>query len=103
MKGFGCVNGDVLGATNEFSRPFVLLTISAVVVPSHAALVTAGGKGSRIRELGVEKPLVPIAGVPMIDRILAELEDRSDWTGPTFRSALWLPGLGNILKGWTLS
>ena len=31
MKGFGCVNGDVLGATNEFSRPFVLLTISAVV------------------------------------------------------------------------
>lgn len=31
MKGFGCVNGDVLGATNEFSRPFVLLTVSAVV------------------------------------------------------------------------
>lgn len=42
-------------------------------MPSHAALVTAGGKGSRIRELGVEKPLVPIAGVPMIDRILGEL------------------------------
>ena len=31
MKGFGCVNGDVLGATNEFARPFVLLTVSAVV------------------------------------------------------------------------
>jgi adenosylcobinamide-GDP ribazoletransferase len=31
MKGFGCVNGDVLGATNEFSRPFVLLTVTAVV------------------------------------------------------------------------
>jgi adenosylcobinamide-GDP ribazoletransferase len=31
MKGFGCVNGDVLGATNEFSRPFVLLAVSAVV------------------------------------------------------------------------
>jgi adenosylcobinamide-phosphate guanylyltransferase len=35
--------------------------------------VTAGGKGSRISELGVEKPLVLIAGVPMIDRILDEL------------------------------
>jgi adenosylcobinamide-phosphate guanylyltransferase len=36
--------------------------------------VTAGGKGSRISELGVEKPLVQIAGRPMIDRILDELE-----------------------------
>ncbi len=35
--------------------------------------MTAGGRGSRISELGVEKPLVPIAGVPMIDRILDEL------------------------------
>lgn len=35
--------------------------------------MTAGGKGSRISELGVEKPLVPIAGIQMIDRILTEL------------------------------
>ena len=35
--------------------------------------MTAGGKGSRISELGVEKPLVLIAGVPMIDRMLDEL------------------------------
>ena len=35
--------------------------------------MTAGGKGSRISELGVEKPLVPIAGTAMIDRILDEL------------------------------
>jgi adenosylcobinamide-phosphate guanylyltransferase len=35
--------------------------------------VTAGGKGSRISELGIEKPLVLISGVPMIDRILDEL------------------------------
>jgi adenosylcobinamide-phosphate guanylyltransferase len=35
--------------------------------------VTAGGKGSRISELGVEKPLVPISGLPMIDRILDQL------------------------------
>ena len=35
--------------------------------------MTAGGKGSRISELDVEKPLVPIVGVPMIDRILDQL------------------------------
>jgi adenosylcobinamide-phosphate guanylyltransferase len=35
--------------------------------------VTAGGKGSRISELGVEKPLVLVAGKAMIDRILDEL------------------------------
>jgi adenosylcobinamide-phosphate guanylyltransferase len=35
--------------------------------------VTAGGKGSRISELGVEKPLVRIAGTPMIDRMLDQL------------------------------
>jgi adenosylcobinamide-phosphate guanylyltransferase len=43
------------------------------MVPGHAALVTAGGRGSRISELGTEKPLVPIAGVPMIDRMLEQL------------------------------
>jgi adenosylcobinamide-phosphate guanylyltransferase len=36
-------------------------------------LVTAGGRGSRISELGTEKPLVPVAGVPMIDRMLDQL------------------------------
>jgi adenosylcobinamide-phosphate guanylyltransferase len=36
-------------------------------------LVTAGGKGSRISELGVEKPLVRVSGVPMIDRMLDQL------------------------------
>jgi adenosylcobinamide-phosphate guanylyltransferase len=39
--------------------------------------VTAGGKGSRISELGLEKPLVPVAGVAMIDRILGELRGSS--------------------------
>jgi len=33
-----------------------------------AALVTAGGQGSRIRELGVEKPLLPVLGRRLIDR-----------------------------------
>ena len=35
--------------------------------------MTAGGRGSRISELGTEKPLVPVAGVPMIDRMLDQL------------------------------
>ena len=35
--------------------------------------MTAGGKGSRISELGVEKPLVPVAGISMIDRMLEQL------------------------------
>jgi len=39
--------------------------------------VTAGGRGSRIRELGTEKPLVLVAGVPMIDRMLNELRRSS--------------------------
>jgi adenosylcobinamide-phosphate guanylyltransferase len=39
--------------------------------------VTAGGRGSRISELGTEKPLVPVAKIPMIDRILDALEGSS--------------------------
>ena len=35
-----------------------------------AALVTAGGQGSRIRELGVEKPLLPVLGRKLIDRAI---------------------------------
>ena len=35
--------------------------------------MTAGGKGSRISQLGIEKPLVLIGGLPMIDRILEQL------------------------------
>jgi len=36
----------------------------------YAALITAGGKGSRIAELGMEKPLVPVLGKPLIDRAI---------------------------------
>jgi adenosylcobinamide-phosphate guanylyltransferase len=35
-----------------------------------AALVTAGGQGNRIRELGVEKPLLPVLGHRLIDRVV---------------------------------
>ncbi len=40
---------------------------------SVAALITAGGRGTRIRELDIEKPLAPILDEPMIDRILEQL------------------------------
>lgn len=34
------------------------------------ALITAGGKGTRIRELGAEKPMIPVLGRPLIDYVL---------------------------------
>ena len=36
-------------------------------------LVTAGGRGSRMRDVPGEKPLVPVLGKPMIDRVLDAL------------------------------
>jgi adenosylcobinamide-phosphate guanylyltransferase len=40
---------------------------------SVAALITAGGKGTRIKELGVEKPLALVMGRPMVDIVLEQL------------------------------
>lgn len=40
---------------------------------SVAALITAGGRGTRIRELGTEKPLAPLLGRPMVDLVLEQL------------------------------
>ena len=37
------------------------------------ALVTAGGRGSRMKDVAGEKPLVPLLGRPMIDRVLDAL------------------------------
>ncbi len=37
------------------------------------ALVTAGGKGTRMRDVEGEKPLLPVLGRPMIDRVLDAL------------------------------
>jgi adenosylcobinamide-phosphate guanylyltransferase len=34
------------------------------------ALITAGGKGTRMRELGGEKPMIPVLGRPLIDYVL---------------------------------
>ncbi|MDP3768601.1 MAG: NTP transferase domain-containing protein [Dehalococcoidia bacterium] len=39
------------------------------------ALILAGGKGSRLSPWPAPKTLLPIAGVPMIERILRHLED----------------------------
>ncbi len=40
---------------------------------SIAALITAGGRGTRIRELGTEKPMVLLHGRPMVDHVLEQL------------------------------
>jgi adenosylcobinamide-phosphate guanylyltransferase len=40
---------------------------------SVAALITAGGKGTRIKELGVEKPMAMLLGRPMVDLVLEQL------------------------------
>jgi len=38
------------------------------------AIVTAGGRGTRISELGKEKPMVEVRGIPLIKRVLSALE-----------------------------
>ncbi|OPX62985.1 MAG: Adenosylcobinamide-phosphate guanylyltransferase [Methanomassiliicoccales archaeon PtaB.Bin215] len=40
---------------------------------SVAALITAGGRGTRIRELGVEKPMALLHGRPMVDHVLEQM------------------------------
>lgn len=40
---------------------------------SVAALITAGGRGTRIRELGTEKPMALLHGRPMIDHVLEQM------------------------------
>jgi len=40
---------------------------------SVAALITAGGRGTRIKELGTEKPMALLHGRPMIDHVLEQM------------------------------
>jgi adenosylcobinamide-phosphate guanylyltransferase len=40
-------------------------------LPGHAALITAGGKGSRLSSLTGEKPLLKVLGSPMVDWVAA--------------------------------
>lgn len=40
---------------------------------SVAALITAGGRGTRIRELGTEKPMALLHGRPMVDHVLEQM------------------------------
>jgi len=40
---------------------------------SVAALITAGGRGTRIKELGVEKPMALLHGRPMVDHVLEQM------------------------------
>ncbi|MCU0861746.1 MAG: NTP transferase domain-containing protein, partial [Methanomassiliicoccales archaeon] len=39
-----------------------------------SAVVTAGGKGTRIAEMSQEKPLIEVLGRPMIDHVLEALK-----------------------------
>lgn len=39
------------------------------------AIVTAGGKGTRIKELGIEKPMIEVLGKPIIERVLETLSE----------------------------
>ncbi len=40
---------------------------------SVAALITAGGRGTRIKDLGTEKPIALLHGRPMIDHVLEQM------------------------------
>ena len=40
---------------------------------SVAALITAGGRGTRIRELGTEKPMASLRGRPMVEHVLEQM------------------------------
>ncbi|MHA1593592.1 MAG: NTP transferase domain-containing protein [Candidatus Baldrarchaeia archaeon] len=42
-------------------------------MPALIALIMAGGKGTRIKELNCEKPLIKILGTPMIDYVITAL------------------------------
>ena len=44
------------------------------MTPIAAGGVIAAGEGSRLKALGRPKPLVPVAGVPLIERVLANFE-----------------------------
>lgn len=39
------------------------------------AIVTAGGRGTRIKELGTEKPMIEVLGKPIIERVLDTLSE----------------------------
>lgn len=44
------------------------------MTPIAAGGVIAAGEGSRLKALGRPKPLVPVAGIPLIERVLANFE-----------------------------
>ena len=52
------------------------------------AVVLVGGEGTRLRPLTLSTPkqMLPVVGVPMIERVLGHLA-RTGWTRPCCRSA----------------
>jgi adenosylcobinamide-phosphate guanylyltransferase len=45
------------------------------------ALITAGGKGTRIKELGIEKPMILVDGLPLIEHVLRAVRDAATIKG----------------------
>lgn len=66
---------------------------------SVAALITAGGRGTRIRELGTEKPLAPVHGRPMIDHVLEQLMLVDEITSVYVSISANVPRTGDHLRG----
>ena len=63
-----CCPGDrVVGSVAELLE---VLSMTAIT----AGGVIAAGKGSRLKGLGVPKPMVEVAGVPLIDHVLDNLQ-----------------------------
>jgi adenosylcobinamide-phosphate guanylyltransferase len=64
-----------------------------------SALVTAGGKGSRLAALGEEKPLVQVLGVPMIDRAIATVKKVPGVGSVYVSTSHWAPRTEAHLRG----
>ena len=67
-------------------------------------LIIAAGKGSRLRLTGASKPLIPILGVPLIERVIRSAREAGaddfyvviGYQGEGVRT--FLKGLGDVLN-----
>jgi adenosylcobinamide-phosphate guanylyltransferase len=59
--------------TSPADQRFPLVDEGLVRKFRQMALVTAGGKGTRMKDAPGEKPLLPVSGRPMVDRVLDAL------------------------------
>jgi adenosylcobinamide-phosphate guanylyltransferase len=64
-----------------------------------AALVTAGGRGSRLASLGEEKPLVKVLDVRMVDRAIATVRSLGAVEKLYISTSHWAPRTEAYLQG----